>query len=93
MGDLHPKELGRRDFVGADQVEETSLSFSDVFVFVFQVSELSLACIMYTNESILYPVSYRNKITIILKTDDIICLTSNRELNFDLLPSRSVLKL
>lgn len=90
MGVLHPNELGRRDFVGADQVEETLLSFSEVFVLVFQVSALSLACIMYINEFILYPVSYRNRITIIWKRDDIICLTSNRELNFDLLPSSSM---
>lgn len=90
MGDLHPNELGRRDFVGADPVEETLLSFSDVFILVFQVSALSLAWIMYINEFILYPVSYRNRITIILETDDIICLISNRELNFDLLPFSSM---
>lgn len=38
---------------------------------------------MYINEFILYPVSYRNRINIILQTDDIIRLTSNRELNLD----------
>lgn len=93
MGDLHPNELGRRDFVGADQVEETLLSFSDVFVLVFQLYALSLACTMYINDFILYPVSYWNRIAIILERDDIICLTSERELNFDLLPSSSVPKL
>jgi len=90
VGDLHPDDFSRREFVGADQVEETLLSFSDVCVLVFQVSALSQACIMYINEFILYPVSYKNRITIILETDDIICLTSNRELNFDLLPSGSM---
>lgn len=49
----------------------------------YQEPALSLACIMYINEFILYPVSYRNRINIILQTDDIIRLTSNRELNLD----------
>lgn len=80
----HPHGPGRRDFAGADQVEKTLLSFPDIFILVFQVSSLSLAHIMYINESTLYPVSYRNRITIVLETDDIICLTSNGELNFDL---------
>lgn len=86
----HPHDLSRRDFAGADQVEKILLSFSDILILAFQVFSLSLAGIMYINETTLYPVSYRNRITIVLETDDIICLTSNREMNFDLLLSSSV---
>lgn len=82
---MNPNE--GQDFGDGSEVQEILLSSSDAFALVFQVPALSLACIMYINEFILYPVSYRNRINNILQTDDIICLISSRELNFDLLPS------
>lgn len=84
---MNPNDQEGQDFGDGDDIQGTLLSSSDAFALVFQVPALSLACIMYINDIILYPVSYRNRINSILQTDDIICLTSSRELNFDLLPS------
>lgn len=85
--DVNPNDQEGQDFGDGDDIQETLLSSSDAFALVFQVPVLPLACIMYINDIILYPVSYRNRINSILQTDDIIFLTSSRELNFDLLPS------
>lgn len=84
---MNPNDPEGQDFGDGDDIQETLLSSSDAFALVFQVPVLSLVCIMYINDIILYPVSYRNRINSILQTDDIIFLTSSRELNFDLLPS------